>query len=348
MSRQDRVAYKFGDLRDYGVSASSKAVCPIGNPISHSLRTGLIHPSTRYGTHLGSHFRSKPILRPLGRVSPRDFRCIVSIENGAKPLLLLGVGHKPNPVAQVWSTDSGRRYAVPFRVIPDLGQVSENSTEPSSGSFAGASKKTSDVLHKEEPGLYLANETNHFGPESASRTFKPGTTTSDGKVLAREATGNDIDCDSIGSEPSCSEGSHIVIDRHLGPVFRKDAAREFLNLAERDGLEPARALQAKAEATDAAEQIEKLELRHLPPPPQSRARAMTGAMLAPEGPVAVGMRREGGLGIDVRAAHALALSGATGKAGSTIGHQSVASGWSTALPSATTSSCHHQYPAVLR
>lgn len=140
VSSQDRAADQFRDLGNYGVSAAGKAVWPIGNPISHSVRTGLIHPSTRYGTHLGSHFRSKPILHPEGRVSPRCFRSIVCIENGANPFDLFGVGHKPNPVAQMWSTDRRRRYAIPLRVIPDLGQVSENLTKPCAGLFDGASK----------------------------------------------------------------------------------------------------------------------------------------------------------------------------------------------------------------
>lgn len=250
---------QFGNLGNYGVSAAGKAVCPIGNPISHSVRTGLIHPSTRYGTQRGSHLRSNPILHPLGRVSPRDFRCMVSIENGVNPLLLLGVGHKPYPVAQVWSTDSGRWNAIPLRVIPDLGQVPENSTEPSPGSFAGASKKTSDVLHKEETGSYFANEPNDFGPEPGTRAFKPGTTTSDGKVLAREASGNDINIDSIVDKPLCCQGANVVVDRRVGPVARKDAARIFFDLAERDGLEPARPLKAERKTANAREQVEQLE-----------------------------------------------------------------------------------------
>lgn len=267
---EDRVTDQLGDLRDYGVSAGGKAVCPVGNPINHSVRTGLIHPSTRYGTQRGSHFRSKPILHPDGRVSPRCFRCIVSIENGAKPFDLFGVGHKPNPVAQMWSTDSGSRYAMPLRIIPDLGQVSENSTEPSTGVFAGASKKTSDVLHKEEVGSYFVSKADDLTPETGPRTFNSGPPASDGKVLAREASGNDINPDPISGKSPCGEGSNVVVARDAGPVPCEDFARVFFDFTEGDGLETACAFEAKGKSSDAAEKVKDAQLFHLPPPTATR------------------------------------------------------------------------------
>ena len=256
---KDGATDKLGDLRDYGVSASGKAVCPIGNPISHSGRIGLIQPSTRYGTHLGSHLRSKLILQPLGRVSPRDFRCIVSIENGAKPLDLFGVGHKPNPVAQMWSADSCRWYAVPLRIIPDLGQVSENSTKPSARSFAGATKKTSDVLHDDELRSYLANEADDFAPEAGPLTVKSRTPTSDGYVLAGKSARNDVNGNSIGSKPLCGEGSHVIVTGDLGPMLRQHTAGEGFDFAEGDRLESARPLKAEGEAANTRKQIEYFE-----------------------------------------------------------------------------------------
>jgi hypothetical protein len=43
---------------------------------------------------------------------------------------VVGVGHDEDPVAEVRGTDGGSRDAVPFRVVPELGQISENSSEP--------------------------------------------------------------------------------------------------------------------------------------------------------------------------------------------------------------------------
>ena len=47
------------------------------------------------------------------------------------PLSTLGVGQNPDSVSSVRGTNVGSWYAVPFRVIPDLGQVSENVAKPS-------------------------------------------------------------------------------------------------------------------------------------------------------------------------------------------------------------------------
>gem|GEM_PF-5769231 len=53
-----------------------------------------------------------------------------------------------------------------------------------------------------------------------------------------------------------------MVDGNLGPVFLKDAAGVFLDFAEGDGLKPARAFKAEAEAADTAEQVEHAELGH--------------------------------------------------------------------------------------
>src|SRR5690348_493109 len=55
-------------------------------------------------------------------------------------LLASGVGNKPDPVASVRGAKGRSRYAVPLRVIPARGQVSENSAKP-------PSKESWDVLH---------------------------------------------------------------------------------------------------------------------------------------------------------------------------------------------------------
>jgi hypothetical protein len=54
--------------------------------------------------------------------------------------LASGVGHDPNAIPPVGSANGGSRNAVPLRVIPERGQVSENCSKPSP-------KKCCDVLH---------------------------------------------------------------------------------------------------------------------------------------------------------------------------------------------------------
>ena len=89
-------------------------------------------------------------------------------------------------------------------------------------------------------------------------------------VLAWEPPDNDINGNSIGSKPVCGEFANVMVARHLWPVFRQHAAGEFLDLAERDGLETASAFQPKREAADTAEEIEDI---HPTPPAVQTASA---------------------------------------------------------------------------
>jgi hypothetical protein len=72
--------------------------------------------------------------------------------------------------------------------------------------------------------------------------------------LAGKPSDDAIDGNSIGSELCPAELSHISIDRYFRPIFVEDTNGKRLNLAERDSLEPASALQAKVEAANAGEQ----------------------------------------------------------------------------------------------
>src|SRR5215831_11790159 len=56
-----------------------------------------------------------------------------------------GVGHNPDSVAAVRGTNGRSRYAVPFRVVPARGQVSEYPSHSSS-------KESCDVFHDDVAG----------------------------------------------------------------------------------------------------------------------------------------------------------------------------------------------------
>jgi hypothetical protein len=58
----------------------------------------------------------------------------------------LPVSDDPDPVTEVRGTNGRRGNALPFRVIPELGQVSENGSHPASH------KEPWDVLHEDEAG----------------------------------------------------------------------------------------------------------------------------------------------------------------------------------------------------
>lgn len=45
--------------------------------------------------------------------------------------LTVGVGKNPDSVAEVRGANGRRRYAIPLRIVPARGQVSENTSKPS-------------------------------------------------------------------------------------------------------------------------------------------------------------------------------------------------------------------------
>jgi hypothetical protein len=146
---------------------------------------------------------------------------------------------------------------MPLCIIPDRGQVSENSAKPSS---PFSCKQTWDVLHKHKAGSNLANKAVHFAPQSATLGRYSGHFSRKRKVLAGEASADDIGRFNSADEQSFeSKFLNIVIDRNLGPVLAKDGLRERLDLTERDGLESARALQSEVEPANAGEEGEDAE-----------------------------------------------------------------------------------------
>jgi hypothetical protein len=69
----------------------------------------------------------------------------------------VGVGNNPDPVPPVWGTNIGSAYAVPFRIIPERGKVSENVSKPSM-------KQCCDVLHDDVAGSYFPNNSGVLFP----------------------------------------------------------------------------------------------------------------------------------------------------------------------------------------
>jgi hypothetical protein len=99
------------------------------------------------------------------------------------------VGHNEYAVADVRGTKGGRRYAVPFRIVPALGQVCEN-TSKELPVING--KQAWDVFHKDVPRSNFANDAVELGPEPAGvgGTQSPASV-ADG--LAGKAPADEID-----------------------------------------------------------------------------------------------------------------------------------------------------------
>ncbi len=69
----------------------------------------------------------------------------------------VGVGNDPDAISDVICTKGGSWYAVPFRIIPERGQVSENVSHPET-------KQAWRVFHDDEAGSNVANKTGVIAP----------------------------------------------------------------------------------------------------------------------------------------------------------------------------------------
>jgi hypothetical protein len=102
-------------------------------------------------------------------------------------------------------------------------------------------------------GSKLANEPSVFPPQTRPLSSESSAVSRDTDVLTGETPDDDIDGNSVCRQSLCGEFSNVSIYGHLRPMLVEDFDGERLDLAEGDGLEPARALKAEIEAANAGE-----------------------------------------------------------------------------------------------
>lgn len=100
------------------------------------------------------------------------------------------------------STGVVRSHNSPFRIVPQRGKVPEYSVKPPRSEHWA-------VLHEREPGLYLANDPGHFGPQSASFSIEAVALSGDTDILTGEASADDID---VAPPRFPVEGSDVIPD----------------------------------------------------------------------------------------------------------------------------------------
>jgi hypothetical protein len=160
---------------------------------------------------------------------------------------------------------------MPLRIIPDRGQGSENGIQPSR-------KQRSDVLHEDKPWFQFANETGVSEPKAATLTRKAGSLSCETDVLAWEAAADCINGNSVCGETFAGKRFNVIVTGNLRPMLLQNLLREWLDLAERDGLESACALKAKVEAANAREEREDAQRGHCCPSITKTTRAfLTGS-----------------------------------------------------------------------
>jgi len=146
---------------------------------------------------------------------------------------------------QAITKDSGtngcRWYAVPVRIVPALGQVSEYDINP-------PNKQCCDVFHEHESGSYFANQSAHLSPESTSLASDALSLSGIANVLAGEPAADQVN----PFEVFALHIPHVPEAGHIGPVLHQHPLAVWfvldLPLAHHPGP-----FQAEVQTTDASE-----------------------------------------------------------------------------------------------
>jgi hypothetical protein len=117
-------------------------------------------------------------------------------------------------------------------------------------------KQPCDVLHDDEAGSKLANKAEVFKPKAGLLSREADLRSAFREVLTGKSADDAIDFNPVALEFGSGEFSHVMVAGNLRPMLSQHALAERIDLAERDGLEPARPLQAKVEAAYSGEEAE--------------------------------------------------------------------------------------------
>jgi hypothetical protein len=169
-------------------------------------------------------------------------------ERSAMAFVLLnsGVGNNPYAVSSVRGTNGARRYAMPFRIKPDLGHVSENGSQPST-------KQRCHVLQQSPLRSNHAKGSNDFPVESRTGSGKSGAVSGETDVLTGEASRDNIRF--TFREFHCG---YVFIDGDAGKVLFDDGAGVRLDLAEAHGVKTTCPVEAKRHPGYSRKKIEHL------------------------------------------------------------------------------------------
>lgn len=166
----------------------------------------------------------------------------------------MAVGQKEQPVPPMRCSNGGRCESRPLCIEPARGKVPKDAVEPTASEGC-------DVLHVDEVGSHVANDSMELSPEAGARAFKAPPLPRSGDVLAREPAAHDIDSRWLDNV------AHVLVELRLRPVFREHCGGERVALGvphdcpARDGLD------GQVEAADPREQRADLHPTTLRPGP---------------------------------------------------------------------------------
>lgn len=167
--------------------------------------------------------------------------CCEDLRLSVKASATVGVGHEEDPIPNVRGTNEGRGDAIPLCIVPDRGQIPENS-------FKSPVSERWNVLHEDVTGSYLTDDSSVVRPESASGSSDSSPSSCPGNILARESTSENVDSGGVGDTGNVAEV------RDVRPVLGEDAGSVGIDLGEPSGTEPASPFKSKVDSPDSAEE----------------------------------------------------------------------------------------------
>jgi hypothetical protein len=135
------------------------------------------------------------------------------------------------------------RDTVPLRIIPDRAELAEHLLQ-------SARAKDRTILNEDKPWPKIGDEAEHLTPKATFGSVRSSHSPGEADVLAGEAANDDINGNSVCAQSFSGETQDIFIVGCLRPMLSQHAPAERVDLAERDSLEPASALQAEVESAD--------------------------------------------------------------------------------------------------
>jgi hypothetical protein len=161
-----------------------------------------------------------------------------------------GVGTNPDdehPVPDMRGTNGGSRYAMPFRIKPDLGQRPENSVQ-------SPSKQRCHVFQHNNSRSEFANQANGLEEQSGAFSVKSCPESGVGNILTRETTADNVN----GFKVVPSALSDISLPVDVWPMFGEHSVCIIvdLHLPFAGHSSP---FKSKVETTDACEERTKCE-----------------------------------------------------------------------------------------
>jgi hypothetical protein len=162
-----------------------------------------------HSTHVGFNFTGGfcGFCSPPLRLQTIDGRSLVPFQFFDGLLAIAsdrtGVGHKPEPVSLVRSSNVGSSQHCPAAVIPARGQVTEHSSE-------SPSKERWAVFHEDVSGSNLANDPRHMSPHSAAASVDACPSACNADVLTWKAARNDVN---TAAPRSAVKGLNVIPNR---------------------------------------------------------------------------------------------------------------------------------------